>query len=42
LSKPHLYEQLRVLAKAVHKIDTMSAAELKGRGRMKSDEMTTA
>jgi len=42
LSKPHLYEQLRALAKAVHKIDTMSAAELKGRGRMKSDEMTTA
>jgi hypothetical protein len=39
LSKPFLYEQLRVLAKAIHKMDTMSAAELKGRGRMKSDEI---
>jgi hypothetical protein len=41
LSKTLLYQQLAVLAKAVHKMDRMSAADLKGRGRMTADQVRT-
>jgi hypothetical protein len=41
LSKPFLYEQLQVLTKVVQKMDTMSAAELKGRGRVTSADVKT-
>ena len=39
LSKPFLHEQLHVLAKAIHRMDAMSAAELKGRGRLTSADV---
>jgi len=42
LSKPFLYQQLQVLAKAVHRMDRMPADELKGRGRLTADKVTTA
>jgi hypothetical protein len=41
LSKPFLHEQLQVLTKVVHKMDAMSAAELKGRGRVTSADVKT-
>jgi hypothetical protein len=39
LSKPFLHEQLHVLAKVIHKMDAMSASELKGRGRLASADV---
>jgi hypothetical protein len=41
LSKPFLHEQLRVLAKVLHRMDAMSATELKGRGRLTSEDMNS-
>ncbi len=41
LSKTLLYQQLEVLAKAVHTMDRMSAADLKGRGRLTADQIRT-
>jgi hypothetical protein len=39
LSKTLLYQQLEVLAKAVHRMDRMTANELKGRGRLTANQI---
>ena len=39
LNKALLYQQLQVLAKAIHRMDRMTAAELKGSGRLTADHI---